>query len=152
MGVEIERKFLVKDGWQPSGEPVHIKQGYLPGTGPMTIRVRQADSRAFLTLKGRTEGIVRSEYEYEIPTEDAKELLIRCQKKIVEKQRYFVPVGEFTWEVDVFAGANHGLVMAEIELANEDEAFDRPDWIGEEVSGDARYYNSNLADHPFSQW
>ena len=152
MGVEIERKFLVKEGWQPTGEAVSIKQGYLPGTGPMLVRIRLEDQRALLTLKGRTEGVTRSEYEYEIPVQDAQELLLRCRKKVVEKTRYFVIHGDYTWEVDVFAGANKGLVVAELELSDEDEAFDRPDWLGAEVSSDARYYNSNLAEHPFSEW
>lgn len=152
MGVEIERRFLVKEGWQPTGESVRIKQGYLPGSGPMLVRIRQAGSRAFLTLKGRTEGVTRSEYEYEIPPQDAEELLLRCRKKVVEKTRYFVPEGDYTWEVDVFAGANEGLVVAEIELSDEDEAFDRPDWVDREVSDDAKYYNVNLAEHPFSEW
>ncbi len=152
MGVEIERKFLVKEGWQPTGESVSIKQGYLPGTGPMLVRIRLEDQRALLTLKGRTEGVTRSEYEYEIPVQDAQELLLRCRKKVVEKTRYFVIHGDYTWEVDVFAGANKGLVVAELELSDEDEVFDRPDWLGAEVSSDARYYNSNLAEHPFSEW
>ena len=152
MGVEIERKFLVKEGWQPTGESVSIKQGYLPGTGPMLVRIRLEDQRALLTLKGRTEGVTRSEYEYEIPAQDAQELLLRCRKKVVEKTRYFVIHGDYTWEVDVFAGANKGLVVAELELSDEDEVFDRPDWLGAEVSSDARYYNSNLAEHPFSEW
>ena len=152
MSVEIERKFLVKEGWQPTGESVSIKQGYLPGTGPMLVRIRLEDQRALLTLKGRTEGVTRSEYEYEIPVQDAQELLLRCRKKVVEKTRYFVIHGDYTWEVDVFAGANKGLVVAELELSDEDEVFDRPDWLGAEVSSDARYYNSNLAEHPFSEW
>ena len=152
MGVEIERKFLVKEGWQPTGESVSIKQGYLPGTGPMLVRIRLEDQRALLTLKGRTEGVTRSEYEYEIPVQDAQELLLRCRKKVVEKTRYFVIHGDYTWEVDVFAGANKGLVVAELELSDEDEAFDRPDWLGAEVSSDVRYHNSNLAEHPFSEW
>ena len=152
MGVEIERKFLVKEGWQPTGESVSIKQGYLPGTGPMLVRIRLEDQRALLTLKGRTEGVTRSEYEYEIPVQDAQELVLRRRKKVVEKTRYFVIHGDYTWEVDVFAGANKGLVVAELELSDEDEDFDRPDWLGAEVSSDARYYNSNLAEHPFSEW
>ncbi len=152
MGVEIERKFLVKDTWRPKGEAIRLRQGYLPGMGPILVRVRQEDKRAFLTLKGRTEGITRSEYVYEIPLEDAGELLKQCEKPIIEKTRYLVPIGSHTWEVDVFFGANEGLIVAEIELSDEDEAFERPDWIGEEVSGDARYYNSNLAAHPYSSW
>ena len=152
MAIEIERKFLVKDGWRPEGEPISLRQGYLPLSGPMLVRIRQQDDRAFLTLKGRVDGVTRSEYEYEIPTQDAEELLMRCHKPLIEKMRYLVPVGSYTWEVDVFSGANEGLVVAEIELSSEDEVFDRPDWIGEEVSGDSRYYNSNLAKHPFSEW
>ena len=152
MSVEIERKFLVNEKWKPEGRSIHVKQGYLPGTGPMLVRVRQEDKRAFPTLKGRTEGITRSEYEYEIPMQDAGELLERCEKPIIEKTRYLVPAGPHTWEVDVFAGANDGLVVAEIELSREDEPFDRPAWLGREVSDDTRYYNSNLAAHPYCDW
>ena len=152
MSVEIERKFLVNEKWQPEGRSIHVKQGYLPGTGPMLVRVRQEDRRAFLTLKGRTEGITRSEYEYEIPMTDAGELLERCERPIIEKTRYLIPAGAHTWEVDVFAGANEGLIVAEIELASEDEPFARPAWLGREVSDDPRYYNSNLAAHPYSAW
>ena len=152
MAIEIERKFLVKDDWRPEGQPICLRQGYLPLSGPMLVRIRQQDDRAFLTLKGRVDGVTRSEYEYEIPTQDAEELLMRCRKPLIEKMRYLVPVGSYTWEVDVFSGANSGLVVAEIELSSEDEAFDRPDWIVKEVSGDIRYYNSNLAVHPFSEW
>ncbi len=152
MGVEIERKFLVNEKWKPEGRSIHVKQGYLPGTGPMVVRVRQEDTRAFLTLKGRTEGITRSEYEYEIPMEDAGELLERCEKPIIEKTRYLIPAEPHLWEVDVFYGANQGLIVAEIELSREDESFQKPEWVGEEVSGDPRYYNSNLAQHPYSSW
>ncbi len=152
MGVEIERKFLVNENWKPEGRSIHVKQGYLPGTGPMLVRVRQEDRRAYLTLKGRTEGITRSEYEYEIPMEDAGELLERCEKPIIEKTRYLIPAEPHLWEVDVFAGANRGLIVAEIELSREDEPFLRPGWLGPEVSGDPRYYNSNLAAHPYTTW
>ena len=152
MAVEIERKFLVNEKWKPEGREIHVKQGYLPGAGPMLVRVRQEDARAYLTLKGRTEGITRSEYEYEIPMADAGELLLRCEEPIIEKTRYLIPAGPHTWEVDVFFGANEGLIVAEIELSREDEPFDRPDWLGAEVSGDPRYYNSNLASHPYAEW
>ena len=152
MGVEIERKFLVNEKWKPEGRSIHVKQGYLPGTGPMLVRVRQEDSRAFLTLKGRTEGVTRSEYEYEIPMTDAGELLARCAEPIIEKTRYLIPSGKHTWEVDVFFGANEGLIVAEIELSDENEPFDKPVWVGAEVSGDPRYYNSNLASRPYSEW
>ena len=152
MSIEIERKFLVNEKWKPEGRRIHVKQGYLPGTGAMLVRVRQEDRRAYLTLKGRTEGITRSEYEYEIPMEDAGELLERCEKPIIEKTRYLIPADPHLWEVDVFSGANEGLVVAEIELSREDESFQRPDWLGAEVSDDPRYYNSNLAAHPYSTW
>ncbi len=152
MAIEIERKFLVKDGWRPEGEPIHLRQGYLPLTGPIIVRIRQQDNRAFLTLKGRTDGITRNEYEYEIPPQDAEELLMRCQKSIVEKSRYLVTEGNYTWEVDVFFGANDGLIVAELELSSEDEEFERPEWLAAEVSNDPRYYNANLAKHPFSEW
>ena len=152
MGLEIERKFLVKDTWRPEGEGVPMKQGYVAGGGPLIVRVRTAGGRAFLTLKGRTEGVTRAEFEYDVPVEDAEKILALAGGPLIEKTRYRVPFGAHTWEIDVFAGANEGLVVAEIELAREDEIFEHPPWLGAEVSDDPRYYNSNLAEHPFRTW
>jgi adenylate cyclase len=155
MGLEIERKFLVKDNsWVAAslgGE--RILQGYLASTERATVRVRVKGAQGFVTIKGVTEGVTRHEFEYEIPVEEAQEMLGGlCILPVIEKTRHRVPVGKHVWEVDVFAGANAGLVVAEIELTAEDEAFERPRWAGEEVSDDPRYRNSSLARHPFGQW
>ncbi len=152
MALEIERKFRVKESWQPKGRGVEVRQGYLPGTGPLLVRVRRQDERAFLTLKGRTEGITRAEFEYEIPAADADALLAFCEAPLIEKTRYFEELDGHTWEIDRFRGANEGLIVAEIELSSEDEPFSRPAWLGAEVSDDARYYNSNLAKCPYTAW
>ncbi|XYJ11907.1 CYTH domain-containing protein [Telluria sp. B2] len=154
MGVEIERKFLLQgEAWRTLGEPTLLRQGYLSADPARTVRVRIDGARAFLTIKGKSVGATRGEWEYPIPMEEAAELLDHlCQQPLVEKVRRRIAVGPHTWEVDEFLGANAGLVVAEIELASEDEAFDRPDWVGREVTGDARYFNSNLIRHPYSQW
>lgn len=157
MPVEIERKFLTHSTtpWSDLAKGIVYKQGYLSsgGASQATVRVRIAGDVAFLTIKGQTQGISRREFEYEIPVCDAEIMLNeQCQKPLIEKTRYKIPLEGHVWEVDVFAGDNKGLVVAEIELSAEDEAFARPDWLGEEVSGDPRYYNSNLISLPFSQW
>lgn len=154
MGVEIERKFLVDgDAWRTLGEATLLRQGYLSADPARTVRVRIDGERAFLTIKGKSVGAARGEWEYPIPVEEAAELLDGlCLQPLVEKVRRRIAVGPHTWEVDEFLGANAGLVVAEIELASEDEAFDKPDWIGREVTGEARYFNSNLIRHPYSQW
>lgn len=154
MGVEIERKFLVRgDSWRATtGEGLDCRQGYLISEGGKTVRVRIMGAQAFLTIKGPTRGITRSEFEYEIPVGDAKDMLPLCGGAVVEKQRYFIAHGGLIWELDVFSGANEGLFMAEIELESEDQKFDVPEWIGAEVSGDPRYYNAQLAQHPFKEW
>ncbi len=155
MGIEIERKFLVNgDGWrrdiQRSSE---YRQGYLVLGGPTSVRVRVADDRANLNIKSGKLSIRRLEYEYEIPMEEAVEMLDNlCTGSVVEKTRHFVRHGGHTWEIDVFAGDNQGLVVAEIELQDEQEAFERPDWLGKEVSVDARYYNVSLSTHPYREW
>ncbi len=152
MAVEIERKFLVNgDDWRdyPS---VEIRQGYLAISPERTIRVRIAGPDAFLTIKGRMQGIRRPEFEYRIPLEDAAELLGLCIPPLIEKRRYEVPWGNHVWEVDEFFGDNEGLVVAEVELKHESEAIDLPPWVGKEVSGDYRFTNSNLVRHPFRQW
>lgn len=152
MGLEIERKFLVTDAWHPESPGVSIKQGYIAKSAELLVRVRTAGDRGFLTLKGRTEGVTRAEYEYAVPVKDAEELLALAGGPTIEKTRYRVPFGAHIWEVDVFSGANEGLVVAEIELARADEPFERPPWLGAEVSEDPRYYNANLVAHPFRAW
>lgn len=152
MAAEIERKFLVKEGWQPQTEGVRIAQGYLSSVPERTVRVRIKGEKGFLTVKGRNEGTRRAEFEYEIPLLDAEAMLALCEQPLIEKRRFLESYGGFTWEVDVFTGANEGLVVAEIELPTEDAAFIKPHWIGAEVSGDVRYYNSSLIHHPYREW
>ncbi len=155
MGVEIERKFLVKnDAWRTVVEAEFpITQGYLASDARITVRVRVKGDSAYLTIKGPTSGFGRSEYEYPIPLEDAQSMLRELAvSALVEKTRYRVRCGAHVWDLDVFAGENAGLVMAEIELEGEDEAFEQPDWAGQEVTGDTRYYNASLARHPFTRW
>ncbi|WP_172123543.1 MULTISPECIES: CYTH domain-containing protein [unclassified Devosia] len=148
MGQEIERKFLVRsDEWRGSADGGRlIRQGYLSANAKATVRVRSFDDReAVITLKGKVAGIVRPEYEYPIPIEDARELLLMAQPQVLEKRRYHVPHDGLTWEVDVFEGRHHGLVLAEIELDSDDQQVDLPSWVGKEVSDDERYYNATLA-------
>ncbi len=155
MGLEIERKFLVKEGFKSeASSSTRIRQGYLNQEGGRTVRVRTRDEKAYLTIKGPSldGGLSRFEWEIEIPMEDALDLLQLSVSPIVDKTRWLVPCGGHVWEVDEFYGDNEGLVMAEIELSDPDEPFDRPDWLGEEVTGDHRYYNSSLARHPFKTW
>ena len=130
-----------------------MKQGYLATVDKASIRVRVADGRAHLNIKSATLGIRRSEYEYEIPLQDGEEMLTNLANgSVIDKVRYKVRCGDHLWELDVFHGDNAGLVVAEIELASEDEPFEMPEWAGDEVSGDARYYNSCLVKHPFCDW
>ena len=154
MGTEIERKFLVKSReWQEGNEPLHTCQGYLASGGECTVRIRVQGERAFLTIKGKTEGMTRAEYEYPIPVADAEEMLQGlCQKPYIEKNRYHVYHAGRKWEVDVFLGENQGLVVAEIELDSEEQQIELPPWVGEEVTDDPRYRNSCLVRKPFSQW
>ena len=154
MGIEIERKFLVEgDGWKAAaGDGLACRQGYLVADPEKTIRVRIIGEQAFLTIKGATSGITRSEFEYEIPVADAAELLKLCGDAVVEKTRYFVKHTGMLWELDVFSGTNEGLVMAEIELESEMQLFELPDWVGKEVSDDPHYYNASLAQYPFTRW
>jgi adenylate cyclase len=154
MGVEIERKFLVRgDAWKALAEPVFFRQGYLSSHKERTVRVRIEGDRAVMTIKGKNVGATRGEWEYPIPMADAAELLDGlCEQPLIEKYRRRIAVGAHVWEVDEFLGANAGLVVAEIELAAEDETFDLPEWVADEVTGDARYYNSNLIKQPFSGW
>lgn len=152
MGLEIERKFLVKsDRWRDLAPGILYRQGYIPSTH--TVRVRIVGEQGFLTIKGATQGISRSEFEYAIPVEDAAQLLdTLCQPPLIEKYRHKIDLNGLIWEVDEFLGENQGLVMAEVELQDDNQAIELPDWIGEEVSHDSRYYNINLAKHPFTRW
>ena len=154
MGVEIERKFLVTgDDWRTLGQPVLLRQGYLSTDPARTVRVRIEGEQGILTIKGKIQGATRGEWEYPIPLDEAAELLdTLCSQPLVEKFRTRVTVGNHVWEVDEFLGANKGLLVAEIELAAEDEMFLLPEWVGMEVTGDARYYNSSLIRQPYTQW
>lgn len=155
MGVEVERKFLVvDDSWRAEvTKATRIVQGYLARTGRVTLRVRVKGEAGFVTIKGETRGISRSEFEYPIPLADARAMLDGlADGPVVDKVRHLVPVGGHTWEVDVFEGANAPLVMAEVELGDPDEPFELPSWAGQDVSDDARYYNANLAQAPYSTW
>ncbi|HOP40332.1 MAG TPA: CYTH domain-containing protein [Geobacteraceae bacterium] len=154
MAREIERKFLVKnDSWKMGCRGLACRQGYLVKDEAITVRVRVLGDQGYLTVKGKTEGIARDEFEYPVPREDAEAMLgSMCGGRIVEKIRYYVESGGFRWDVDEFLGENIGLVLAEVELESEDQEPALPDWIGREVTGDARYYNAYLAEHPFSRW
>ncbi|WP_295880955.1 CYTH domain-containing protein [uncultured Thiohalocapsa sp.] len=155
MPTEIERKFLVQgEGWRDAVESeTRIMQGYLANNQNATVRVRVAGEQAWLTIKGMMQGPSRSEYEYPIPPEDAAAMLEELAVSApIDKVRYRVRHGGHVWDLDVFAGDNAGLVMAEVELSHEDEAFDMPDWAGREVTGDGRFYNVNLARHPYRHW
>ncbi|MGK5014205.1 CYTH domain-containing protein [Janthinobacterium sp. 61] len=154
MGVEIERKFLLQgDAWRGLGQAVLLRQGYLSSARERVVRVRIEGEQAMLTIKGANVGATRGEWEYPIPLADAAELLDGlCEQPLIEKYRHRIEHAGMVWEVDEFLGANAGLIVAEIELASEDQPFEKPDWVGAEVSGDARYYNANLIRHPFSQW
>ena len=152
MGTEIERKFLVHtESWRRA-DAVEYAQGYLNRDRERTVRVRVAGDRAWLTIKGRSVGASRPEFEYEIPVADAEQLLALSDRPVVRKRRHLVPCGGFTWEVDEFLGDNEGLVVAEIELDAEDQTFEKPDWVGEEVTDDPRYFNSSLATEPYRLW
>ncbi len=152
--IEIERKFLVRDdSWRPLAAGVICRQGYLSSARERTVRVRAIGGEGYLTVKGIACGAARLEYEYEIPCEDACAMLAQlCEKPLIEKIRYRVPVAGSVWEIDEFLGANRGLVVAEIELESEGQAVEPPPWAGEEVTGDPRYFNSSLGRHPFSEW
>ena len=153
MSLEIERKFLVRGDFRPYvTESVHIVQGYLSTDRSRTVRVRTRGSQGFLTIKGPTDGISRFEWETEIPLSDAQKMLEMCTG-VVDKTRNLVPAGDgLVFEVDEFHGRNEGLVMAEIELSHPEQGFPRPEWLGEEVSHDPRYYNSQLLLHPYDEW
>jgi adenylate cyclase len=154
MAQEIERKFLVRgDAWRALARGTTYRQGYLNSAKERTVRIRTADSQAFITIKGMTVGATRFEYEYEIPLGDAKEMLeTLAEKPLIEKTRYKIQVGNLTWEIDEFLGENTGLIVAEVELKSEDQTFDKPVWVGDEVTYDPRYFNANLVKNPFTRW
>ena len=173
MGMEIERKFLVKSddfkkeaaqAAQCEGDAgVYYRQGYIPTLNGMTVRIRVAGDKAFITLKDKAVGFSRHEFEYSIPREEAEQMLeLMCTKPQIEKHRYVIPYRPkkanpdaptgLHWEVDVFHGENEGLIVAEIEVPDEKTEIDLPDWIGQEVTGDKKYYNSHLIGNPYSKW
>lgn len=159
MGIEIERKFLLKnDNWKSLvTATLRIKQGYLQSgletSQKSSVRIRTSNQLANINVKSVDLNIVRQEFEYDIPLPDAEQMLATlCGDVIIEKTRYEVPYASHLWEVDVFAGSNAGLQIAEIELGSVEEAFERPDWVGDEVSGDERYYNIYLLNTPYSMW
>ena len=155
MHIETERKFLVRDDSYKllAVKAYRIKQGYIAHDGGNTVRVRIRDGRGFLTIKGPSlDGISRYEWECEIPPQEAEELFFLCRVGAIDKTRFLVPASGKYFEVDEFYGDNEGLVMAELELDSPDEPFERPAWLGEEVTGDRRYYNSHLLKHPFKAW
>lgn len=155
MGREIERKFLVEGPeWQAlAAESTHIRQGYLCRQAGRIVRVRLTDSSAFLTIKGPSNGMSQAEFEYQIPQEDAKEMLATLVEGFtIDKRRHYVTVDKHVWEVDVFEGENSGLVVAEVELAAEDESFTVPAWAGREVTDEGGYRNAALSQTPFSHW
>jgi CYTH domain-containing protein len=154
MTQEIERKFLLKnDTWRALAQGMPYRQGYLNSAKERTVRVRTIGDTAFLTIKGVNVGATRAEYEYPIPLTDCNAMLdTLAEKPLIEKKRYKIQHGGLTWEIDEFFGDNQGLIVAEVELQREDQAFDKPDWIGDEVTTDPRYFNSNLVKHPYTQW
>ena len=154
MGQEIERKFLVKGtAWKAQAAGTLYRQGYLSSVKERTVRVRIAGEKAFLTIKGLNKGVTRTEFEYPVPVDDAAAMLDGlCERPLIEKTRYVLPSGGYTWEIDEFHGDNDGLVVAEVELQRADDKPPLPEWAGEEVSSDARYFNSNLVKKPFKTW
>ncbi len=153
MGQEIERKFLIKaDTWRME-KGTKYRQGYLNTAKERTVRVRTIDDKGYLTIKGINVGATRLEFEYEIPAPEAKQLLDQlCEKPLIEKNRHKIKHGGLVWEVDEFFGENEGLIVAEVELQSEDQLFEKPDWVGKEVTGEPRYFNANLIAFPFTKW
>ncbi len=155
MAIEIERKFLVtNDNWRSLAQGKLYQQGYISTADKLTsIRVRIISNEAYLTIKSKTEGISRNEFEYPIPLEDAKIMLnTLCDRPLIEKIRYKITQDNLIWEIDEFQGENKGLIIAEVELQNENQTINIPDWVGEEVSHDPKYYNVNLTKHPYQTW
>lgn len=154
MAKEIERKFLVTgNSWRGLVSAKYYCQGYLSTIKERTVRVRSCDNEAWLTIKSTTQGITRTEFEYPIPPEEARYMIKHlAEQPIIEKYRYRIPLNGVVWEIDEFLGVNQGLIVAEVELSHAQEEIILPEWIGEEVSDNPRYYNSNLVSKPFSQW
>ncbi|MCC5873251.1 MAG: CYTH domain-containing protein [Gammaproteobacteria bacterium] len=154
MATEIERKFLLRnDSWREGASGRRYRQGYLSTEKERVVRIRTVDDEGYLTIKGVARGISRLEFEYAIPLADAETMLdTLCHTPIIDKTRYRIPVGGHVFEVDEFYGENAGLIVAEVELGSEDEHFERPDWLGEEVTDDPRYANAALIEHPYSAW
>ncbi|MEZ7901279.1 MAG: CYTH domain-containing protein [Flavobacteriales bacterium] len=154
MAIEIERKYLLKnDSWKKEVSSKNkIVQGYLNSNPERTVRIRITKNKGFLTIKSKNEGSFRKEFEYEIPLQDAEELVLLCEKPIIEKTRHLVHQGNHIWEIDIFEGENKGLEVAEIELSQENETFLIPSWLGKEVTEKTKYYNSQLIENPFSAW
>lgn len=154
MAIEIERKYLIdleKLGTLKNGNK--IKQGYITTNKDAVVRVRVKNNKGYLTIKGSNIGVSRLEFEYEIPLDEANEMLDKlCQKPIIDKNRYIVDFANHVWEIDIFYGDNEGLVIAEVELEDENEHIELPLWIKEEVTGDIKYYNSNLMSYPYNKW
>ena len=154
MGVEIERKFLIRgDGWRRTAAGTLYRQGYLSTSADRSVRVRTQGGKAVLTVKGKSRGARRLEFEYEIPRQDADQLLDElCLRPLIEKTRHVLEHGGLVWEVDEFHGDNDGLVVAEVELESEDQPLELPPWVGDEVTDDPRYLNANLVANPFRRW
>ena len=154
MGTEIERKFLLRDeSWRAGASGTFFRQGYLNSSKERTVRIRTAGDKAFLTVKGPAVGATRAEFEYPIPLDECNAMLdTLAEKTLIEKKRYRIKCGDLTWEIDEFFGDNKGLIVAEVELQSEGQRIDKPSWVGDEVSGDPRYFNSNLIKHPFTKW
>lgn len=155
MAQEIERKFLVKGDFKNlAKKETRITQGYLSSVPERTVRVRLKGDKGFITIKGigNESGASRYEWEKEIPNDEVKDLLSICEPGVIDKTRFLVEAGKHTYEVDEFYGENQGLTVAEVELSSENEKFDKPEWLGEEVTGDVKYYNSMLMKNPFNKW
>ena len=154
MKKEIERKFIILgSSYKDLGDYKHCIQGYIPSTNKPLIRIRTIGNQSFLTMKSDVNGITCLEYEYKIPNQDAKDIMeLFCKQSIVEKNRYRIRYKSTLWDVDEFLGENEGLVVAEVELNSENQPYNKPDWIGQEVSTDKKYYNCNLANYPYTQW
>ena len=154
MGKEIERKYLIKtDNYRSCSSKKYYKQGYLSTSEERVVRIRIIEEKGFITIKGKNKGATRLEYEYQIPVNEANELIdTLCIHPIIEKFRYTCKIDDLTWEIDEFLGDNTGLVIAEVELPEENYPITLPAWIGKEVTSDTKYYNSNLVKHPYKEW